>query len=131
MPTGPVYRRFDGNCLSEDDKTRLADAVSERTGLGHNGVTLLPPMNVTPRFGQLMIWSGPRLILHPELNRMRLGAEQLLGRIVRMSGSGSSLFTLFDDQPAAQHAAAQISAGQASPRPSPLPLAPAIDDDLR
>jgi 4-diphosphocytidyl-2C-methyl-D-erythritol kinase len=42
--------------------------------------------------------------LRPELADLRASLEKRLGRVVRMSGSGSSLFTLFDaaDEPAAR-----------------------------
>ena len=45
------------------------------------------------------------------LGQLRREAEQTLGRIVRMSGSGSSLFTLFDDQSQAEQAAALVKKG--------------------
>src|SRR5690606_26513362 len=43
--------------------------------------------------------------LHPELADLRRHAEAALGRIVRMTGSGSTLFTLFDDPQEAHDAA--------------------------
>ena len=49
--------------------------------------------------------------LSPELAALRAAAEQTAGRIVRMSGSGSSLFTLFDagETDAARTAADEVS----------------------
>jgi len=46
-----------------------------------------------------------------------------------MSGSGSSLFTLFDDRPAADAAAAAV-AGRFAVRVEVAALAPDVDDDL-
>jgi 4-diphosphocytidyl-2C-methyl-D-erythritol kinase len=39
---------------------------------------------------------APAFAICPELNSIRLELEKVLGRVVRMSGSGSTLFTLFD-----------------------------------
>jgi 4-diphosphocytidyl-2C-methyl-D-erythritol kinase len=41
---------------------------------------------------------APAFSLRPELGEMRQAAERVAGRAVRMSGSGSSLFTLCDSE---------------------------------
>ncbi len=46
--------------------------------------------------------------LVPELGRLRDRVESALGRSVRMSGSGSSLFAIFDDEEEAESAANQM-----------------------
>jgi 4-diphosphocytidyl-2-C-methyl-D-erythritol kinase len=46
--------------------------------------------------------------LVPELGRLRHRVEATLGRAVRMSGSGSSLFALFDSEEEAESAAMQM-----------------------
>jgi 4-diphosphocytidyl-2-C-methyl-D-erythritol kinase len=51
--------------------------------------------------------------LRPELGQLRERLEQHLSRPVRMSGSGSSLFTLYDERSEATNAASQVS--QVSP----------------
>ena len=51
---------------------------------------------------------APAFEISPELARLRQGTQASLGRVVRMSGSGSTLFTLFDDQSAASQAAEKI-----------------------
>ena len=51
---------------------------------------------------------APAFQISPQLGQLRADLEQALGRIVRMSGSGSTLFTLFDDSTAAQNAANTI-----------------------
>ncbi len=48
--------------------------------------------------------------LHPELAELRRDAEAALGRTVRMTGSGSTLFTLFDDPQEAQDDASRVAA---------------------
>jgi 4-diphosphocytidyl-2C-methyl-D-erythritol kinase len=48
---------------------------------------------------------GPAFSLSAELGEMRRGLEARLGRAVRMSGSGSTLFTLFDGREEAEGAA--------------------------
>ena len=51
---------------------------------------------------------APAFQISPQLGQLRADLEQALGRIVRMSGSGSTLFTLFDEEDAAKKAAATI-----------------------
>ncbi|HEV8379598.1 MAG TPA: hypothetical protein VGQ99_11490 [Tepidisphaeraceae bacterium] len=47
--------------------------------------------------------------IDPELGRARAEFEQLLSRPVRMSGSGSSLFSLYDERPEAEAAARLVT----------------------
>lgn len=67
--------------------------------------------------------------LVPELARLRDSAQGALSRIVRMSGSGSSLFTLFDSDIAA-HEAAHIVMSELKIRAVAVRLAPTFEDDL-
>jgi 4-diphosphocytidyl-2C-methyl-D-erythritol kinase len=53
----------------------------------------------------------------------------MLGRAVRMSGSGSSLFTLFDDESAAKDAAAHIERDTRE-RALAVEVSPIFRDDL-
>jgi 4-diphosphocytidyl-2C-methyl-D-erythritol kinase len=69
----------------------------------------------------------PAFELSPELARLRADCEQQLGRIVRMSGSGSTLFTLFDAESEARAAADQMGR---IVRAVAVELAPKIEDDL-
>ena len=91
-------------------------------------------------------WSGlsagallPRLVndlepaafsLRPELNELRGRIEAQVARPVRMSGSGSSLFTLFDAAAEARAAAEQVQRDLQT-RALAVEVAPWIDDDLR
>ena len=67
--------------------------------------------------------------IRPELDELRLSVERSLGRTVRMSGSGSSLFTLFDEEKEAREAAVQIQVSSRV-RVEVAELAPALNDDL-
>lgn len=80
-----------------------------------------PPDDGDPDFHAWSHLSAPELLpllrndlepaafaLHPELGRLRGDLEQHLGRIIRMTGSGSTLFTLFDDRAGAEVAASGL-----------------------
>jgi 4-diphosphocytidyl-2-C-methyl-D-erythritol kinase len=124
VPTGPVYRRFD-ELLSEEDRVLLAHAVA--TEPDWDRWRSLSAQELLPHLVNDL--ERPAFDLHPALSRLREELEQSLGRIVRMSGSGSSLFTLFDDCLAAEQAAEKINR-EAQCRARAVALAPRIDDDL-
>jgi 4-diphosphocytidyl-2-C-methyl-D-erythritol kinase len=63
--------------------------------------------------------------MNEPLRRLRSETEQSLGRIVRMSGSGSTLFSLFDDESEAMQAKGNLSV-----RSVVVPIVPTILDDL-
>ena len=98
MPTADVYRRFDAMKLGRD-----ADVSDEPDWAAWREMpaTALLPLLVNDL-------EGPAFSLRPELAAMRNAAAGLLGRPVRMSGSGSTLFTLFDDPAEAEHAARRV-----------------------
>jgi 4-diphosphocytidyl-2-C-methyl-D-erythritol kinase len=94
MPTPAVYRRFDELSPTPpplDSTFRFDDWAHLDTS------TLLPRLvnDLEP----------PAFSIDPKLGRLRDDAERLLGRAVRMSGSGSTLFTLFDTIDEAEQAA--------------------------
>lgn len=96
MPTAAVYRRFDELALGSD----LAQVERE-----------LPDVSLPTRelLGVLVNdLERAAFSISPELGEMRGRAEQLAGRPVRMSGSGSTLFTLYDSAAEAQVAAGRI-----------------------
>ena len=130
VPTGPVYRRFD-ELLSDSDRRELTDAVA--TDLDWEAWTKLSAEALL----MLLVndLERPAFDLNPALAKCRGDVEQFLGRIVRMSGSGSSLFTLYDDERSAERAAATLN-GSTRPdgislRVLAVPLAPAVKDDLK
>ena len=97
MPTADVYRRFDAIGLGSDDALAAdaTDAAPAWTSWAALDAERLLPLLVNDL-------ERPAFDLAPPLARLRADAEQRLGRPVRMSGSGSSLFTLFDDEPEAR-----------------------------
>ena len=124
VPTGAVYKRFD-EVLSQEDQRQLTEAVAnepnwEQWQSLQSEALLAKLVNDLER---------PAFELHPALARIRAETEQFVGRIVRMSGSGSSLFTLYDDAPAAQDAADRITR-RGECRAIAVALAPQIQDDL-
>jgi 4-diphosphocytidyl-2C-methyl-D-erythritol kinase len=69
--------------------------------------------------------------VRPELGELRRAAERSIGRPVRMSGSGSSLFTLFDaGEDAEARAAAERVGRELGVTAVAVGLAPDAGDDL-
>jgi 4-diphosphocytidyl-2C-methyl-D-erythritol kinase len=71
----------------------------------------------------------PAFSIAPQLGALRERIENLLGRPVRMSGSGSSLFTLFDSAPAASEAAESIKRNSGETALA-AEISPILMDDL-
>jgi 4-diphosphocytidyl-2-C-methyl-D-erythritol kinase len=98
MPTPRVYQVFDslgpGKAQASDDQP----AWHQWTSL--HADELLPRL--------INDLEAPAFQLSPHLGQLRIDLEQMLGKVVRMSGSGSTLFTLFDDENAARSAADAI-----------------------
>jgi 4-diphosphocytidyl-2-C-methyl-D-erythritol kinase len=100
MPTAEVYGRFDAMGLGNHEQ--IEREPDWATWLTLKSTQLLPLL-----VNDLEL---PAFSLRPELADLRTSIEKLLSRTVRMSGSGSSLFTLFDDQSGATAAAETIVA---------------------
>ena len=88
MPTPAVYKQFDAMKLG-----RLTDIEHEPDW---NRWAALSSQELLPRLVNDL--EPPAFAIEPRLAKLRSDIEQQLGRPVRMSGSGSSLFTLCDDQ---------------------------------
>jgi 4-diphosphocytidyl-2C-methyl-D-erythritol kinase len=114
MPTPDVYRQFDKMNLGRESDITVAP--DWRRWLALPSAELLPNLvnDLEP----------PAFALRPELARLRDNLEQSLARPVRMSGSGSSLFTLYDDKNAAESASA--AAATSDVRALPVQLCPLI-----
>jgi 4-diphosphocytidyl-2-C-methyl-D-erythritol kinase len=119
MPTVAVYRRFDEMGLGNDHEI---DSDLDWSAWSKLGACDLLPMLVNDL-------EAPAFAIEPRLAELRNRAEKLIGRPVRMSGSGSSLFTLFDNSQQADSAAHQIFE-HLGIRALAVPLAPEIPDDL-
>jgi 4-diphosphocytidyl-2-C-methyl-D-erythritol kinase len=96
MPTPGVYGKFDEMGLGTD-----LDSV-ERKLPGPE----LPTMDLLEQLSNDL--ETPAFSIAPELAMLRVRAEQILQRPVRMSGSGSTLFTLYESQRRADDAAAML-----------------------
>lgn len=113
MPTPPVYKEFDRLGLGrEEDLVPPADLASWMS---------LSAEQLLPRLVNDL--EAPAFSLKPELGALRSDVEQKLRRIVRMSGSGSSLFTLLDSREQAIGAVNQL-AGDSRFTAVVVPLAP-------
>jgi 4-diphosphocytidyl-2-C-methyl-D-erythritol kinase len=102
MSTPAVYRRFDEMKLG--DPTTIASQPDWLAWAALSARELLPLL--------VNDLEAPAFSIRPELGELRVEAERALGRVVRMSGSGSSLFTLYDEMDEAARAAeVELSGG--------------------
>jgi 4-diphosphocytidyl-2-C-methyl-D-erythritol kinase len=117
-PTPRIYQRFDEMRLGNE--SALAD-IPWQNWAQMSSRDLLPQLvnDLEP----------PAFALFPELSAMRQRAEECLRRPVRMSGSGSSLFTLFDDRNECESACTSLRAILNAEILS-IPLCPSLTDDL-
>lgn len=98
MPTAEVYRRFDAMHLGFDRELEQEPDWAHWSQLPSSQL-------LTHLVNDLEI---PSFAVKPELADLRQRAEQTLRRTVRMSGSGSSLFTLYDSADEATDGLAQL-----------------------
>jgi 4-diphosphocytidyl-2-C-methyl-D-erythritol kinase len=98
MPTPAVYKRFDEMQLGSD-LAKVERALPD------------PSLTTLPLLRELVNdLEAPAFAISPELAQLRHRCEALLRRPVRMSGSGSTLFTLYDAPEDALDAARMTSA---------------------
>lgn len=117
MPTPAVYRKF--------DEMRLGDARRLTEPPDWIAWSQLMAAELLPRLVNDL--EAPAFAIRPELGSLRTEIESRLSQPVRMSGSGSSLFTLFDDRSGAEQAAEKI-VSEYRVMARVVELAPAIDD---
>ena len=99
LPTPAVYRRFDEMNLGREDSIR--DDVDWAAWSKLSAAELMPRL--------VNDMEPAAFSLRPELGELRQKLERELSpQIVRMSGSGSSLFTLCDDAERAQSLAQRV-----------------------
>jgi 4-diphosphocytidyl-2-C-methyl-D-erythritol kinase len=113
MPTPAVYRKFDEMKLGSD-----LDPEPD-----WNQWCLLSSQELLRKLVNDL--EAPAFSLRPDLRELRAAIENTLARHVRMSGSGSSLFTLFDDQVPAAEAARTIT-NQYGTRAMAIEMTPAV-----
>ncbi|MGA3067244.1 MAG: 4-(cytidine 5'-diphospho)-2-C-methyl-D-erythritol kinase [Tepidisphaeraceae bacterium] len=98
ISTPKVYKRFDE--LNLGSTQAIEHQPDWKTWTNLRAEQLLPLL--------INDLEAPAFDLFPELAGLRENIEKSLSRIVRMSGSGSTLFTLADDQTTAEKIAARI-----------------------
>jgi len=98
ISTPAVYRRFDEMKLGDER------SISEEPDFA--AWSKLPAAELMPRL--INDLEPPAFSLRPELDEMRAAMEKKLGRVFRMSGSGSSLFSLCDRFDEAQSLATRL-----------------------
>jgi 4-diphosphocytidyl-2C-methyl-D-erythritol kinase len=123
MPTAAVYRRFDELGLGGEDRFGRDGEVADEPNWREWAA-----LGAVPLLRRLVNDLEPAAFsLDPALGRLRSNVESQLGRPVRMSGSGSSLFTLFDARDEAEAAAASVGRVQGV-RGSAVEVAPPTGD---
>jgi 4-diphosphocytidyl-2-C-methyl-D-erythritol kinase len=98
MSTPAVYRRF--------DEMKLGRAESIEQHSDWRAWQQMPAEQLLPLLKNDL--EAPAFSLCPELGELRQHIERQIGQTVRMSGSGSTLFTLADDIATAKAVAARI-----------------------
>jgi 4-diphosphocytidyl-2C-methyl-D-erythritol kinase len=121
MPTAAVYGRFDQLALGFDEHIER-DRPDWSAWISKKSKDLLS--------GLVNDLERPAFEIRKDLGTLRAGIELKLQRPVRMSGSGSSLFTIYDERAEADAAANVILAQFGVPRVIAAEMAPTIDDDL-
>jgi len=119
MPTAAVYKRFDELGLDFDDE--IEHEPDWINWSAKKSKDLLS--------GLVNDLERPAFEIKPELGKLRADVELRLGRTVRMSGSGSSLFTLFDEASDARQAAESVEKNFGV-RAKSVQLAPELRDDV-
>jgi 4-diphosphocytidyl-2-C-methyl-D-erythritol kinase len=122
LATAAVYRRFDEMGLGDDA------AVSEQKAPDLQAWADLPAHRLALRLVNDLEPAAEAIC--PELASIRAMATEIVGWPVRMSGSGSSLFSLHDSMEDAQRAAGLFEAGRIGVRAVAAELGPAIQDEL-
>lgn len=130
MPTPAVYRRFDELMERGGGAVRPTDDDGEVAILAEPDWREWASLSAGPLLRQLQNdLEAPAFSISPALGALRADMEQSLQRPIRMSGSGSTLFTLFDAEHEARAAAGQV-AGAHAVRAVAVELAPRFTDSL-
>jgi len=122
MPTAAVYGRFDELSLGYDEHIDEGRQPDWHDWSSRKSKDLLA--------GLVNDLERPAFEIRKDLGTLRADIELKLGRPVRMSGSGSSLFTLYDERGEAEAAANVIATSFGVQRTLAIEMTPAIKDDL-
>jgi 4-diphosphocytidyl-2-C-methyl-D-erythritol kinase len=104
MPTQAVYRKFDEMKLGTEKP--IVEQPDWEKWSQLSAVGLLKNL-----VNDLEL---PAFALRPELGELLRATSQSIGRTVRMSGSGSTLFTLFDEEERAEAIAARVKISEST-----------------
>jgi len=119
MPTPLVYRKFDELRLGKESNLSPEPPWSQWVNLASQD--LLPQL--------VNDLEAAAFAIDPQLGELRADLESLLSRAVRMSGSGSSLFSLYDRGQEAE-AAARLMVQRHNLQVLTVELAPVLEDSL-
>lgn len=119
ISTPAVYRKFDELRLGESSSITNQPDWQQWADLSAGPLLA----------GLVNDLEAPAFALCPQLQTLHAEIQKQLSRIVRMSGSGSSLFSLFDDFAEAKSAAAHIEQC-CGVKTLVTALCPQLDDDL-
>jgi 4-diphosphocytidyl-2-C-methyl-D-erythritol kinase len=122
MPTAAVFGRFDQLGLGFDEHIDEGRQPDWREWSSRKSKDLL--------IGLVNDLERPAFEIRKDLGTLRADIELKLGRPVRMSGSGSSLFTLYDEPGEAEAAANVVSTHFGVPRTLAIEMTPTPNDDL-
>lgn len=115
VSTPAVYRQFDAMRLGRDEDVSVEPDWT--------AWSQLPADELMPRLVNDL--EAPAFVVCKELSELRSRLERVTGRVVRMSGSGSTLFTLFDEEAEALGAVARSGWPGHSGRVEVVPVCPA------
>jgi 4-diphosphocytidyl-2-C-methyl-D-erythritol kinase len=99
MPTPAVYRQFDAMKAGRQADIAIEPDWNQWAALPSQELLLKLVNDLEP----------PAFAIEPKLGSLRAALEKTLDRPVRMSGSGSSLFTLYDEKDEAAAAARALT----------------------
>ncbi|HET6250107.1 MAG TPA: 4-(cytidine 5'-diphospho)-2-C-methyl-D-erythritol kinase [Tepidisphaeraceae bacterium] len=120
MPTADVYRRFDAMHLGRDEDISVEPTWATWAKLDAKELMEQLVNDLEP----------PAFAISPALAALRQDIETALAQPVRMSGSGSSLFTLYDTKKEATAAGGQIEQLCERGQIEIVELAPEFKDDV-
>lgn len=126
VSTGLVYRRFDEMGLGPAGKDEGGDGDQEGALAAWRRGATLAARELLPTLSNDL--EPAAFAVAPELGELRRRAEEIAGQPVRMSGSGSTLFTLFDSAGEAEAAAKSIGK-ELHIKAAAYGLAAAVDDE--
>lgn len=119
LSTPQVYRAFDDLGLGDGSVVVTVPDWSQWSQLSAGHLLPLLVNDLEPA----------AFAVQPDLGKLRAQLESAMGQIVRMSGSGSSLFTLYDTMAEAESAVDQVQRAFADLSVMAVQLCPRLDEE--